>query len=145
MSLHHSSGMTLVETVVASAIAGILIFAMLSFIQFMYSEQNKLVEYHDRSAAVFNLLNDIRAQAAKHQKNFAPALTTTSSILNPTSLPIAVSRNYMGPTAGCPTCTTHMGYVVRPSLGMPGVFVATIRYVEGTKPPLDYEFLVVPK
>lgn len=142
-------GTTLMETIIAIGILGIVCAGMIATVSLMATQREQTVSAQSRVLAVTNLINDIRIQPEHYVKNYSPSSVLTDTILDVPNLPIAVSTDYVGPVSGCPSCPSRMGFVIRPIPGLDGIFVVTVRYAEvrGSKAGAteNYEFLVVPK
>lgn len=147
--IRNARGTTLIETIIAIGILGIVTTGMIAAVSFMAEQREQVVSVQSRVLAVANQMNDIRIQPEHYIKNYAPYSVLTDSILKVEELPIAVSPDYIGPVSGCAHCPSRMGYVIRPLPGLDGIFVAVVRYahVRGSRAGVveDYEFLVVPK
>jgi len=147
--IRNERGVTLIETIIAAGILGIVCAGMIATVSLMATQREQTVAVQSRVLAVANLINDIRVRPEHYVKNYSSSSVLTDTILDVPNLPIAVSPDYIGPVKDCPNCPSRMGYVIRPLPGLDGIFVVTVRYAEvrGSKAGTveDYEFLVVPK
>jgi hypothetical protein len=144
--LRSTLGISLVESLLAASLAGILIFIGMTTSGILNLGLANTQKADIKYKVISNLVETFTANAINYQKNYAAPSVLTSSILNVTTLPLAASEKYMGPVAGCTNCPIRLGYVLRPVSGYSGMFLATIRYHDVTTAEIsDSEILVVLK
>lgn len=144
MNKSHVAGFTVVEALMASGLLGLLVFAALSMVSLTTSELVKSEWISEEDRVVAGLVEEIRSEPNRFQKNFAPSVVSNADLIANLQLPIAWSPKYRGPPAGCPECTGRMGYVMRTVNGFPGIFMVTVfienpEMFQGIK---EYPFLV---
>lgn len=141
------SGFSLAENMIAIGLLGLLMVAMMAATSTVFSSLERARAAATESRIMSSLIEEIRADPERYQKNFAPFTTTNSALKTSLGLPIAWSQDYRGPVSGCPTCPGRLGYVIRPTDGFPGLFTVTVwienpNYFQGSR---EYSFIVTTK
>ena len=142
--MRNEKGFSLIEVLVATAILSVLAVSMMSVLSLSASQQTGMVANVTEDKMVSDIVEQVTSNPDMYQKYFAPTSANLEDALAPEQLPLAWSKDFLGPATQCPACPGRVGYVFTPLQDLPGLYMVTIRYTnssqfEGVK---DYKIVV---
>lgn len=163
MAILNRKGTTIIEAIIAAAILTIAVLSMMYMVGYAFNEQRSLTNMSTQERIFQIISTDLRGDPSIYQKDFTPTSIPTRTILADDRLPIMFNDKTVcdntdpkfaqaTPTAGtpvrcCPACQGRMGYTIRPILGNPGIYMASVRVVH---PDISggealYDLIISPK
>lgn len=145
--LKNEKGFSLLEVMMAGAIFGILMMAILAAIDFLGTNQQRTRHLTAEDRTVSSLINNIRANLHLYQVVYDPYRPEgpnekRDELLD--ELPLAFNANEIVPKDDCKACPGRLGVVIQPVRGVSGLNMVSIRieheilYPDGAK---EFRFL----
>lgn len=160
----NKKGTTLIEAMIAAAILTVAVLSMMYMVGYAFNEQKSLTNMSTQERIFQIISTDLRGDPSIYQKDFTPTSIPTRTLLADERLPIRFNDKTVcdntdpklqpTPTIGvgtlvdcCPACQGRMGYTIRPILGNPGMYMASVRVVH---PDISggealYDLIISPK
>ncbi|MBI1860814.1 MAG: prepilin-type N-terminal cleavage/methylation domain-containing protein [Deltaproteobacteria bacterium] len=142
-------GQSILEVLVAMGLLAIGVMAFAFSSKLTTTGIRNVASVSARDRAVSTLILNIRSNPKLYQVTNVPVGTlapngklVSENLLS--NLPLAWSKNFVGPVDQCVSCAGRMGYVIQPVDTLPGMFQITVRVTSSdlySGARRDYQFL----
>ena len=139
-----SSGLTIVEILVALGIVGLGFAAFVSgFVALKnFSQKTSVSSTFDRQ--INEICGNIKAGIENYQVNFNFKDSASQEALNAEALPMAWDVDIISTKKECPQCQGSFGYTIQPLESMRGLYSVQVRFAHKSwgKMTKDFSFVV---
>ena len=132
--IRNRRGNTLVELLVASVIVIIAITALTGYVVNLKKHTQRIFTSRSRSVQIQKVVQMLLADPKLFKVNFDASLSSTCTVLDNATLPLAWDNNNVADLKNCKGCPGRLGYTIQPfpDSSRRGIYVVTIRITHPT-------------